>query len=205
MDIHAAAALIAATVVLVAIPGPNIALFVAHTLTHGLRHGLVTVVGTSLGVALQLAAVVLGFAVLLEYAASALSWLRWAGVIYLLYLGYTSWRHGPEDIGELAARRAALPRLFWQGLLLALVNPKTLLFVAAFLPQFVSADAATPFALLWPAAIYLGAIFLGDVCWALSASFARPALMRLGRLRHRLTGCLYIGSGIALALARIER
>lgn len=204
MDHGAILALVAATVILVCIPGPNVALFIANTLAHGMRHGVATVLGTTLGVALQLAIVVLGFAVVLEFAAAALGWLKWAGVFYLLFLGYRSWREGAGDISGISASRAAVGRVFWQGMALALINPKTLLFVAAFLPQFVSAEAGTPFALLVPAMIYLAVIFLGDLCWVLSAQVARPALSRVGRLRHRLTGSLYIGAGIGLAASRID-
>ena len=204
MDQSAILALIAATAVLVSIPGPNVALFVANTLAHGMRHGAVTVLGTTLGVALQLTVVVLGLAVVLQFAAWGLSWLKWAGVFYLLYLGYASWRRG---VSELCANASSAPlhRLFWQGLLLALVNPKTLLFSAAFLPQFVPTQTDTPWVLLMPATIYLGVVFLGDLCWVASAEAVRPFIARLGRLRHRLTGCLFVVSGVGLAFARIER
>lgn len=204
MDVTIAIALITATSILVAIPGPNVALIIANTLARGFTFGAVTVLGTTIGVALQLAVVVLGLAALLEFAASAFTWLKWAGVAYLLYLGVLSWRQGMEDVQGATASPKPLKTLFWQGLLLAMINPKTLIFNAAFLPQFVSAEAGS-FGLLAVAAIYLGVIFLGDLVWAASAQWARPLVMKLGRLRHRLTGCLFFGSGIGLALARIER
>lgn len=204
MDVTIAIALITATSILVAIPGPNVALIIANTLARGFTFGAVTVLGTTIGVALQLAVVVLGLAALLEFAASAFTWLKWAGVAYLLYLGVLSWRQGMEDVLGATASQKPLKALFWQGLLLATINPKTLIFNAAFLPQFVSAEAGS-FGLLAVAAIHLGVIFLGDLVWAASAQWARPLVMKLGPLRHRLTGCLYFGSGIGLALARIER
>jgi len=81
-------------------------------------------------------------------------WLKWAGVVYLIYLGVSSWRQGVEDLPETSASWKPLHALFWQGLLLATINPKTLLFNAAFLPQFVSKDAGSA-SLLAAAAIYL--------------------------------------------------
>ncbi len=204
MELQSALALIAATAVLVSIPGPNVALFVANTLAHGAWHGAMTVLGTTLGVGLQLGVVVLGFALVLDYAAWALGGLKWAGVAYLIWLGIVSWRAGLADVEEKTTSSAPLWRLFWQGMLLAMVNPKTMLFAAAFLPQFVTTNANSSYALLIPAAIYLSVVLLGDMLWVLSAQVARPAVVRLGRLRHRLTGCLFIGSGVGMALARIK-
>jgi len=204
LDFTIAIALIGATSLLVVIPGPNVALIIANTLARGFRTGAVTVLGTTIGVALQLAVIVLGLAALLEFAASAFTWMKWAGVAYLLYLGVLSWQQGVEEMHDTSASPKPLRSLFWQGLLLATINPKTLIFNAAFLPQFVSADAGS-FALLTVAVIYLSVIFLGDLVWAASAQWARPMVIKLGRLRHRLTGCLFFGSGIGLALARVDR
>ena len=169
-----------------------------------MRFGAVTVVGTTIGVAMQLGIVVLGLAALLELAAFAFVWLKWAGVVYLIYLGVDAWQKGVADMDEAEPAEKPLKTLFWQGALLALVNPKTLVFNAAFLPQFVPASPGSD-TLVFAAFIYLTVIFLGDLVWAGGAQFARPALVRAGRLRHRLTGSLYIGSGVGLGLAKIER
>ncbi|MES0824972.1 LysE family translocator [Ruegeria sp. SCP11] len=193
-----------ATALLVAIPGPNVALIVANTLAFGFCFGAVTVLGTTIGVALQLAVVVLGLAVLLEFAASAFLWLKWVGVAYLLYLGIIAWRQGVADLEERKASGKPLKTLFWQGLFLATINPKTLIFNATFLPQFVAPGSGSG-ALLVTAAIYLAVIFFGDLIWAASAQTARPLLAKLGRLRHKLTGVLLFGSGVGLALARVDR
>ena len=204
MDLQAALALMAATALLVAIPGPNVALIAANTLAHGLRFGVVTVLGTTVGVALQLVVVVSGLALVLELAAAALIWLKWLGVAYLLFLGIAALRRGDEDLPGVAASRQPLLPLFWQGLLLATINPKTLLFNAAFLPQFVSGQGG-PAGLVVPAVLYVSVILAGDLAWAALAQSARPLIQKLGRLRHRLTGLLLIGSGIGLALARSNR
>ena len=204
MELGAALALVGATMVLVAIPGPNVALIVANTLAYGFRFGATTVVGTTIGVGLQLSIVVLGLTALLEFAASTFTWLKWAGVFYLLYLGVQSLRQGTEEIPEISASKKPLQKLFWRGLLLATINPKTLVFNAAFLPQFVGANASGS-TLLIAASIYLAVIFLGDLLWAATANTARPLILRIGRLRHQLTGFLFVGCGIGLALSRAER
>lgn len=204
MDFAAAIALVGATALLVAIPGPNVALIVANTIAYGFRFGAATVLGTTVGVGLQLAITVLGLAALLEYAASAFVWLKWIGVAYLLVLGAIAWRQGLADMEIAEDRRKPEGALFWQGLLLASINPKTLIFNAAFLPQFISPGAGSQ-ELVVAAALYLTVFLLGDLTWAATAQAARPFILKLGRLRHRLTGVLFIGSGVGLALAKADR
>ena len=203
MEFGASLELFGATLLIVAIPGPNVALIIANTLTNGLRFGVVTVVGTTLGVSLQLLLVVLGLALILETASSVFAWLRWAGVAYLLYLGILAWRQGVEEMRDTSATQKPLRVVFWQGVLLAMINPKTLLFNAAFLPQFVKTDSGST-ALLLAAILYLCVIMIGDLVWVVSAQSAKPVIAKLGRLRHRLTGCLFFGCGVGLALARVE-
>lgn len=190
------AALVVATAVLVLIPGPNVALIAANTLQHGLRMGLATVLGTTVGVAVQLVIVVTGMATLVSVTASALSWIRWAGVVYLVWLGIRTWREPPGD--SVAGGGARL--LAGRGLLVAVLNPKTLLFNAAFIPQFVAGPGIGDFALV--AGLFLLVLFVGDVCWALFAGSARAASRRVAAVRNRLTGAALVTAGIGLALAR---
>lgn len=187
-------ALVAATAVLVLIPGPNVALIVANSLKYGFRMGVVTVLGTTAGLAVQLALVVAGMVAVIEFAADALSWIRWAGVVYLVWLGIRTWRTPASDLSEVKPA----PVLFWRGCVLAAVNPKTLLFNAAFIPQF--AGAATNPALV--AAVFLGVVFAGDVLWAGFATSARSLLGRYSAWRNRLTGAFLAAAGIGLALSR---
>lgn len=191
-------ALTVATAVLVMIPGPNAALIVANSLKYGFRSGVVTVLGTTAGVALQLALVVVGMVAVIELAAETLAWIKWAGVVYLVVLGIRTWREPADDL----ARIEGAPVLFWRGCLLAALNPKTLLFNAAFIPQFVGADTASASGFLLVAAVFLFVVFTGDVLWAAFATSARRALGRFSGLRNRLTGTFLTAAGIGLALSR---
>lgn len=190
-------ALCIATAVLTAIPGPNVALIVANSLRYGLRNGSITVFGTTAGVAVQLSLVVLGLATLLELAAGALMWIKWAGVIYLLYLGLRAWREPPAAPAAPDASRA----VFWRAFTIAALNPKTLLFNAAFLPQFLAPGAGSGEFLLI-AGVFLAVLLAGDLCWAGFASRARTLFRRYGRARNRVTGGFLIASGVGLAMTR---
>lgn len=189
--------LMLATSVLVLIPGPNVALIVANSLSSGLRAGAATVLGTTLGVALQLLLVVAGIAAIVDIAAAALAWIKWAGVVYLIWLGICTWRQPIEDLDAIEAQRTAI----WRGCLIAASNPKTLLFNAAFLPQFIAADAAAA-AIMAVAAVFLTVLLVGDMLWALCASSARPLLRRYWRLHNRLSGGFFVAAGAGLALSR---
>lgn len=189
-------ALVLATAILVAIPGPNVALIVASSLGYGLRMGIMTVIGTTTGLALQLVLVAAGMVAMIEYAAHAMSWIRWLGVAYLIYLGIRTWRAPATDL----SRVEAAPTVFWRGCLLAAINPKTLVFLAAFFPQFVTNGTAIEVPVF--AAAYLAVIFVGDSLWAVFASYARPLLAKFAHLRNRVTGAFLAAAGIGLALAR---
>ena len=190
-------ALAVATAVLVSIPGPNVALIVANSLRHGLRAGLLTVFGTTLGVALQLGIVAVGLAALVEFAAGVLTWVRWAGVAYLIWLGVTTWR-APVDTGDGKARQ---PAAFWHGTMIAALNPKTLMFNAAFLPQFMPVDPGTA-DVIATASVFLAVIVVGDSLWAAFASSARHWIQRYAGLTNKLTGAFLVAAGIGLALSR---
>ncbi len=191
--------LIAATLLLVSIPGPNAALIVANSLRDGLRSGFITVFGTTLGVAIQLGLVVIGMAAVIELAADLLQWVKWAGVAYLIWLGIKTWRTPADDLGVVSPQ----PAVFWRACLVAAVNPKTLLFNAAFLPQFVG-QGTTTMQLTLVAGVFLSVLMLGDLLWALFADAARPLLRKVTGLRNRVSGAFLVLAGIGLALSRRE-
>ncbi len=113
-------ALVAATIVLILIPGPNVALIVANSLRHGMRIGIITSLGTTVGIALQLLIVVLGMAALIESIADALTWIKWIGVIYLLAVGLRTWSKPAPDLSDIKAQ--ARTRAFLRGVVLAVIK-----------------------------------------------------------------------------------
>lgn len=195
-----AVALILATVLLILIPGPNVALIVANSLRYGLRGGLLTALGTTAGIAAQLALVVAGMAALIEVVAPTLFLIKWLGVAYLALLALSAWREAPDDLADAPASPHG--RLLWRGFALAVVNPKTLLFNAAFLPQFIESGPAASAQLCTVAAIFLFVVIIGDASWAVFATSLRGYLARFGRLRHKLSGGLLLGAALGLAVTR---
>jgi len=196
--------LVTLTIVLVLIPGPNVALIVANSLKHGTRFGLITVAGTTLGVAMQLLLVVLGLSAILTLAANVLIWVKWIGVAYLVYLGLKAWREPVIELLGVESQRGNYKTLFWRGMGLAVINPKTLIFNAAFLPQFVSSESAEPSQFLFVAGVFLLVLGLGDVLWAVFAGFARTYMARFNRLTNRVSGGFLMAAGAGLAFARNE-
>jgi threonine/homoserine/homoserine lactone efflux protein len=195
-------AFVLAVTILMLIPGPNVALIVANSLNHGARYGLMTVAGTSAAMVLQLALTGLGMTALLGEFSRGFEILRWVGVAYLLWLGISAWRAPPTDLTRTKADSKALGRLFWRGFLVSFTNPKTLLFYAAFFPQFVDARAPAAPRIALLAVTFVALAVLLDGGWALLAGRFRAALALNGKLRNRLTGGCLTAAALGLALAR---
>ena len=201
MNISLYIAFIVAAGLLIAIPGPNIMLIVSNSLSHGRRAGLFTVFGTSAAMLLQLGIAVAGLTTLMLFMAEWFEWLRWIGVAYLFYLGWRQWT-GTNGAAAKPVGRATLG--LWQGFLVSLTNPKTMLFFAAFLPQFT--DSSLPLAkqLYVLAATFWSMAIVIDTSYMLLASRLKPVLESKGSatLRGRLSGLLLCAAGIGLALVR---
>ena len=203
MDLHLYLTFVAATAIMIFLPGPSVILTVAHGVSFGWRRALVTVAGATAGVGVQLAIATIGLVSVLQIMAEAFEWLRWAGAFYLVYLGIRQWRSAglPTDI---AAPAAARKNLFLQGLIVTIPNPKSLIFIAAFLPQFLDPVRPiwTQLAIIVPT--FLVITFLVTGVWAMAAGHARRYLSsaRARRRVARLSGGLLITAGVGLALAR---
>jgi threonine/homoserine/homoserine lactone efflux protein len=195
---------VAATAVLILIPGPAVALIVATALAHGTRGALMSVAGVSTAVVGQLVVVGFGMASAMALLAEWFEWLRWAGVLYLVYLGVRQWRAAPVAIGDVAAPKVSRARLYWTGFIVNATNPKTLFFYAAFFPQFIDPLLPAGPQIATLCVTFLVVQTLLDGSYALLGGRLRPWLVSRARarLRNRVTGGLLIGAGLGLALAR---
>ena len=190
-----------ASALLVATPGPNVALVVGTSLRYGARSGLLTVGGVNLGLVLQLAAVAAGLTWIVDLFAHHFDLIRYVGAAYLALLGLQQLLARPN------AEKDAAPVLrgdhaFARGFAVAFANPKTLIFHAAFLPQFLG--PGTDQTNLWLLAATFAAIgALGDGLYALFAARARAAVTeRTRRIADRASGAILLGGAAVLLAAR---
>jgi threonine/homoserine/homoserine lactone efflux protein len=192
-----------ATFLLTVSPGPGVLYVVARTLAQGRAAGFASMLGIESGELLWLAATATGLAALLETSSAALTILRWAGAAYLVYLGIQRWRH---SAAAPSPERAPVVRIYAQGVVTQILNPKVAVFFVAFLPQFL--DPARPFL---PQVAALGAIYIAiavmvDVSYVFAASGARR-LMRSDVARRRTaraSAATYITLGIGAAASSVK-
>lgn len=195
-------AFVAATLVLLVMPGPNVTLIVANSIAYGTRFGLFTVLCTSLSILPLLVLTVAGMSAMLSFVSHWFELLRWVGVAYLIYLGIEALRAPPPDLGAIRPDPRSTRAIAMRAVLVALTNPKTLLFFGAFFPQFLDPARDTTQQLAIMAATFFVLAAICDSCWALAAGRARPVLARAGRWVNRVTGSTLLACGLGLALAR---
>ena len=123
--------------VLLVIPGPAVTYVVSRSIGHGRAAGLVSALGIVTGTLCHVVAAALGISALLASSAVAFQFVKYLGAAYLVYLGIKTLRRKDEQLVEAATGETKLIRLYGQGLLVNVLNPKTGLFFLAFLPQFV--------------------------------------------------------------------
>jgi threonine/homoserine/homoserine lactone efflux protein len=195
-------AFLAATLVMLVIPGPNVTLIVANAVAYGTRFGLFTVLCTSLSIVPLLILTVAGMSAMLGFVSHWFEVLRWIGVVYLIYLGLEALRAPTPDLAAIRPDPRSTRAIAMRAVLVALTNPKTLLFFGAFFPQFLdpSRDPTQQLAIM--AVTFFVAAAISDSCYALAAGRVRPVLVRAGRWVNRVTGSVLITCGVGLALAR---
>ncbi|HEU5130386.1 MAG TPA: LysE family translocator [Glycomyces sp.] len=195
-------AFVVASLVVILIPGPSVLFSVGRALAYGRRKALLTAFGNALGVFAAAALVAVGLGAVVQQSALAFGIVKYAGAAYLVYLGVKALRERkgaitvPED-----ADRAGLP--VFEGFLVGALNPKTILFFVAILPQFVDAGAA-PLQMLALGGIFAALAIACDSVWVLAAAAARDMLNapRPRRVLGGLGGASMIGLGLAAATAQ---
>lgn len=206
MNAHLFLAFCLAATALVLIPGPVVTLVIANSLRHGTRRGLTTVAGASLGNALLLIGTSVGLITVFAFLSELFAVIRWIGAAYLIWLGIRAWRERGEDFTGILA--PAAPRsgraVLLQGFLIAITNPKAIVFYIAFLPQFIDPHRPAAEQLLAMCAYMIGVALLSDSGYALLAGRMRRWFAAPGRhgIRGRITGSLLVGTGCALLLTR---
>ena len=190
----------AASLAFLAVPGPSVIYIVSRSLARG-RAGLVSALGVQGGGLIHVIAATVGVSALLASSAVAFSVVKYAGAAYLIYVGLRKLLDGGEEEAD-EPQPAGLSRLYWQGVLVNGLNPKTALFFLAFLPQFVDPERGA----VAPQVLVLGGCFLAlatlsDSTYALVAGTVRGWLGSRRRRLAQLSGCSYLGLGVLAALS----
>lgn len=199
-------AFLVASFVLAVTPGPGVLYIVARSVSQGRTSGLTSVAGVAIGNFGNAIAASLGLAALFAVSSLAFTVVKYAGAAYLVYLGVQALRSRREgsDQSALDVRPLDLHRIFRDGFIVALLNPKTTIFFAAFLPQFIDPKGSVA-----AQSIMLGAIFVVIAAfthsiYAYAASRIAPLFARAknaSAVGRYLSGLTYIGMGLLAAFS----
>ncbi|MBK8114197.1 MAG: LysE family translocator [Candidatus Accumulibacter sp.] len=196
-------AFVLASLVLALTPGPGVFYIVTRSIVEGRRSGLVSVAGVALGNLGNALAASVGLAALFALSSLAFTIVKYAGALYLVYLGVQMLRTPPAELSAPAPAAAARGRIFRDGFVVALLNPKTTVFFAAFLPQFLSPEVPPVYQSMALGALFVAIAALTDSAYALAAGAVAPALARARGVRRAgrwLGGSAFIGLGVFTAL-----
>lgn len=198
------AAFAAASAVLLVIPGPTVLLVVSYALGQGWRTALPMAVGVALGDFTAMTLSMLGVGALLSASASLFLMVKWTGAAYLVYLGIKLWRAGGTMDAAPRTERTAPVKMMAHAWLVTALNPKSITFFVAFLPQFLDPKADFLPQLLVFQATFLTLAFLNALGYALAAARARRAVRspRVIGAINKAGGSLLIGAGIATVAVR---
>jgi threonine/homoserine/homoserine lactone efflux protein len=191
----------AASLALAVVPGPAVLYIVAQSVDQGRLAGLYSAAGISVGGLVHVAAATIGLSAILASSATAFTVVKYAGAAYLILLGIRRLLTREELGDEVARAPHSRRRLFVNGVVVNVLNPKTALFFLAFLPQFVDPDAgAASFQILVLGLLFVAIALCSDSLWALAAgtlgSWLRRSSWYLG-IKRWVTGTVFIGLGLS--------
>jgi len=190
--------------VLIVVPGPAVFYVVARSVAQGPMAGVVSALGIGLGATVHVAAAALGVSAVIMASATAFTMLKIAGALYLIYLGVRALRERGQDEPATALKRHGMARVFVDGLVVNIFNPKVALFFVAFLPQFVEPGVGS----VSQQMVVLGGVFViigvvSDGVYALVAgglALRIRASERAAQIRRWFSGGVYIALGVGTAL-----
>lgn len=204
MSIETWLAFAAASAVLLIIPGPTILLVVSYALGQGWRTALPMAVGVALGDFTAMTLSMLGIGALLAASATVFTILKWIGAAYLVWLGVKLFRAGGTLQAEPRRSAASSLRMLGHAWLVTALNPKSITFFVAFLPQFLDKRGDFWVQMAIFEATFLALAFLNALGYALAAARARQAVAnpRLLSIVNRTGGTLLVGAGVATVAMR---
>jgi threonine/homoserine/homoserine lactone efflux protein len=175
------------SLVVVATPGSGALYTVATALAHGSKAGVFASTGCTLGIVPAMLAAVTGLAAIMHSSAIAFQTIKWAGVAYLLYLAWTTWRDKSELVASATDSERPGPwRITWTGAAVNVLNPKLTLFYFAFLPQFIDPARPPVGQMLYLSAVFMAMTFVVFACYGAFAAAVRTHVIRRPRVVTRM-------------------
>lgn len=204
MSIEHWLAFVAASSILLAIPGPTILLVISYALGHGRKVASATVAGVALGDFTAMTASMLGLGALLATSAAIFTVLKWVGAAYLIWLGIKLWRAPiavEADGGTMSVPAENPLKIFLHTYVVTALNPKSIVFFVAFLPQFLDLSRPLFNQMLIFETTFLVLATLNATLYALMASAARQTIRKpkVQAIVNRTGGSLLIGAGLLTA------
>ena len=206
MDFQIWIAFVAASTALLLLPGPTVLLVLSYAISQGRRVALATVGGVALGDFIAMSASLAGLGALVLASATLFTILKWVGALYLIYLGVRLFRSAPSaSLGDLEQVTLAKPSsVFAHSAAVTTLNPKSIVFFIAFVPQFITVESALlpQFAIL--VLTFVGLAAINAIAYALLADRLRMKLARPSVMAWfaRLGGSALIAMGLATAAYR---
>ena len=193
-------AFLIASILFIQVPGPSLLFTIGRALTVGRREALLSVVGNALGLVVQVGFVALGLGAIVAASAAAYTVLKLAGAAYVVWLGVSAIRHRADARVALESPERTPPtrrHAVRTGFIVGVTNPKTIMFFAAFLPQFISESGPTALQVALLGIVFAILAVCSDSLWALGAGKARDWF---ARKPHRLDTLSASGGGMMIAL-----
>ena len=189
---------------LIIAPGPDMLYVITRGVTHGRKAGMLSAIGVICGILVHTTAAAFGLTLILQTSALAFLIVKYLGAIYLIYLGIKAWKDKSTFNVQASTSNASFRKIFWQGVLSNVLNPKIAIFFLAFLPQFI--DKGSSHVTLQMVILGLTFAFFG-LCFLLVVGFSSGTIgswlthrPHYAQSLQRLAGGILIGLGIRLAL-----
>jgi threonine/homoserine/homoserine lactone efflux protein len=196
---------VGAALLLLVVPGPSVLYIVTQSVSHGRRAGIASVAGITTGTLVHIAAATVGLSALLASSALAFDIVKYLGAAYLIAVGIRRLAGLERDREPHLRRSRDLGRLYRQGIVVNVLNPKTALFFLAFLPQFVEPDRGAAWLQILALGLLFAALgFVSDGVWAFVAGTLGERLRRSTRfpaVQRYVSGSVFVGLGAVAALA----
>jgi threonine/homoserine/homoserine lactone efflux protein len=196
---------VGAALLLLVVPGPAVLYVVTQSVSHGRRAGIASVAGITTGTLVHIAAATVGLSALLASSAVAFDVVKYLGAAYLIVIGVRRLLGLEPELEPQARPVQTHRRLYSQGIVVNVLNPKTALFFLAFLPQFVDPGRGAAWAQILLLGLLFAALgFLSDSCWALVSGTLGERLRRsrsFPSVQRYVSGSVFVGLGAVAALS----